>query len=142
MLIITPTLSIDESEIEEKFIRASGPGGQNVNKVSTAIQLRFDVEHSPSLPDAVRARLRRLAGNRLTADGVLTIEASRFRTQEQNREDARQRLAALIQKATEVPKPRHKTKPTLASKMRRVEGKKKRGEVKSLRRRVISNDDG
>lgn len=142
MLIITPTLSIDESEIEEKFIRASGPGGQNVNKVSTAIQLRFDVEHSPSLPDAVRARLRKLAGNRLTADGVLTIEASRFRTQEQNREDARQRLAALIQKATEVPKPRHKTKPTLASKMRRVEGKKKRGEVKSLRRRVISNDDG
>jgi ribosome-associated protein len=141
MLAITPTLSIDEREIEEKFIRASGPGGQNVNKVSTAIQLRFDVAHSPSLPDAVRARLRKLAGNRLTADGVLTIEASRFRTQEQNREDARQRLAALIQKATEVPKPRHKTKPTLASKMRRVEGKKKRGEVKSLRRRVVGENE-
>lgn len=134
MLIITPTLSIDESEIEEKFIRASGPGGQNVNKVSTAIQLRFDVEHSPSLPDAVRARLRKLAGNRLTADGVLTIEASRFRTQEQNREDARQRLAALIQKATEVPKPRRKTKPTLASKIKRVEGKRRRGDIKRLRR--------
>ena len=141
MLIVTPTLSIDESEIEEKFIRASGPGGQNVNKVSTAIQLRFDVEHSPSLPDAVRARLRTLAGNRLTADGVLTIEASRFRTQEQNREDARQRLAALIQKATEVPKPRRKTKPTLASKMKRVEGKRKRGEIKSLRRRVVGRDE-
>lgn len=134
MLTITSELSIDESEIEEKFIRASGPGGQNVNKVSTAIQLRFDVDHSPSLPDAVRARLRALAGNRLTADGVLTIEASRFRTQEQNREDARQRLAALIQKATEVPKPRRKTKPTLASKMKRVEGKRRRGDIKRLRR--------
>lgn len=141
MLTITPELSIDESEIEEKFIRASGPGGQNVNKVSTAIQLRFDVDHSPSLPDAVRARLRKLAGNRLSADGVLTIEASRFRTQEQNREDARQRLTALIQKATEVPKPRRKTKPTLASKMKRVEGKRRRGEIKSLRRRGVGQDE-
>ncbi len=134
MIVITQSLSIEESEIEEKFVRASGPGGQNVNKVATAIQLRFDVEHSPSLPDAVRARLRKLAGNRLSADGVLTIEASRFRTQEQNREDARQRLIALIQKATEAPKPRHKTRPTLASKTRRLEGKRQRGDIKRLRR--------
>ncbi len=134
MIVITQSLSIEESEIEEKFVRASGPGGQNVNKVATAIQLRFDVEHSPSLPEAVRARLRRLAGNRLSADGVLTIEASRFRTQEQNREDARQRLIALIQKATEAPKPRHKTRPTLASKTRRLEGKRQRGDIKRLRR--------
>ena len=134
MLDITPELSIDESEIEEKFIRASGPGGQNVNKVSTAIQLRFDVLHSPSLPDAVRERLLRLAGKRISGDGVLTIEASRFRTQEQNRQDARQRLAALIQKATETPKPRRPTQPSLAARQRRLENKRRRGAIKHLRR--------
>jgi len=130
MIQITPSLAIDEGEISLQFIRASGPGGQNVNKVSTAVQLRFDVAHSPSLSDDVRTRLMRLAGNRLTREGELVIEAKRFRSQERNREDAIGRLVELIRRATEKPKPRVATRPTLASRKRRLEGKKQRGEIK------------
>lgn len=130
---VTPSLSIDDSELAESFIRGSGPGGQNVNKVATAVQLRFDVRRSPSLPDAVRARLERLAGKRLTADGVLVITAQRHRTQDRNRDDALDRLLALIREATERPKTRRATKPTFASKKRRLESKSKRSEVKRLR---------
>ena len=140
MLTITPELAIDESELEEKFVRASGPGGQNVNKVATAVQLRFDVRRS-SLPNVIRERLLRLAANRASADGILTIEARRFRTQEQNRQDARQRLAALIRKATDIPKPRRSTKPTLAAKRRRIEGKRNRGQLKRLRRVTPDTSD-
>jgi ribosome-associated protein len=134
MLIITPELVIAESEIEEKFIRATGPGGQNVNKVATAVQLRFDVQHSPSLPEAVRARLLRLAARRVTVEGVLVIEAHRFRTQEENREDARERLADLIRKAAIAPKARRPTKPTAASQARRLDNKRRHSQRKRLRR--------
>jgi ribosome-associated protein len=140
MIHITPTLSIDESELQEQFIRASGPGGQNVNKVETAVQLRFDAGHSPSLPEDVRARLVKLAGRRMTEDGMLIIEARRFRTQGRNRDDALQRLVELIRQATEAPKPRKKTRPTLASQKRRLESKQKRGEAKKLRRTVPGSD--
>ena len=136
MLEINHYIRIDERELSESFIRASGPGGQNVNKVATAVQLRFDVESSTSLPPAVKTRLRALAGRRLTQEGVLIIEANRFRTQERNREDARERLVALIQKAVEPPKPRKPTRPTLASKRRRLDSKSKRGAVKAGRGRV------
>ncbi|MDO9065159.1 MAG: alternative ribosome rescue aminoacyl-tRNA hydrolase ArfB [Sulfuricella sp.] len=136
MIRITSQLAIDENEIELQFIRASGPGGQNVNKVSTAVQLRFDVAHSPSLPEDVRARLMKLAGNRLTNEGELLIEAKRHRTQERNRQDAIQRLVELIRHATEKPKPRIATKPTKASKKRRLETKKQRGEVKRGRGKI------
>ena len=133
MIPITPAIAIDESELTESFIRGSGPGGQNVNKVASAVQLRFDVRRSPSLPEDVRARLERLAGRRLTADGVIVITAQRHRTQERNREDALERLVGLIRQATERPKPRRATRPTFASKKRRLEAKSKRGEVKRLR---------
>ena len=129
MLEITDKIAIDERELTERFIRASGPGGQNVNKVSTAVELRFDVRGSPSLPEAVRERLERLAGSRMTDEGVLIIRAERFRTQELNREDARARLVELVVKALHVPKRRVPTKPSRAAKARRVDSKVKRGNV-------------
>ena len=132
MLHITPTLSIDDSELEERFVRASGPGGQNVNKVATAVQLRFDVRAS-SLPEEVKNRLVSLAGKRITDEGELLIEARKFRTQEQNREDAIQRFIELVRKAAVRPKPRKKTKPTRASKEERLKEKKRRGEIKRIR---------
>ena len=133
---VTPSITIDESEIEERFIRASGPGGQNVNKVASAVQLRFDARGSRALPDAVAVRLIKLAGARATKEGVIVIEASRLRTQAQNREDARARLKALIAKAAIPPRKRVATRPTRASKERRMESKKQRGEVKAGRRRI------
>jgi ribosome-associated protein len=123
-----------DSEITLEYIRSSGPGGQNVNKVATAVQLRFDVTHSPSLASDLKGRLLRLAGKRATADGVLILEAKKYRTQEQNREDAIARFYELLKKAREKPKPRHKTKPTKASKEKRLEEKKKRGEIKKFRK--------
>jgi ribosome-associated protein len=132
-LRITPTIEIPDDELIESFVRASGPGGQNVNKVSTAVELRFAVRDSPSLTEPVKLRLMRLAGSRLTKDGVLVLNADRFRTQEANRRDAKERLVGLIREATIVPKRRIKTKPPRASKERRVDGKKKRSQVKKMR---------
>jgi len=140
MIYITPTLAIDESEIKQEFIRASGPGGQNVNKVSTAVQLRFNVARSPSLPDDIRKRLAHLAGKRITEDGELIIHARRFRTQERNRQDAFDRLVKLIRKASERPKVRRKTRPTLQSKRRRLEAKRHRSEAKRMRRPASSSE--
>jgi ribosome-associated protein len=133
MLYITSRIQIEEQELQESFIRSSGPGGQNVNKVATAVQLRFDAGKSPALSDEVRTRLKRLAGRRMTAEGVIIIEARRYREQEKNRTDGRERLAVLIRRALEKPKARRKTRPTRSSVQRRVEGKKKRGNVKALR---------
>jgi ribosome-associated protein len=130
---ITPNIAIEENEIEESFIRASGPGGQKLNKTATAVQLRFDVANSPSLPNRVRERLMRLAGNRLTDEGELIIEARQFRTQEQNRQDARARLVKLIRQATRKPKTRRKTSPTAASQERRLQKKRRRSEIKRRR---------
>lgn len=134
MLEITDRISIDDSELHESFVRASGPGGQNVNKVATAVQLRFDARHSSSLPAAVRARLEKIAGNKLSSEGVIVITANRHRTQALNREDARDRLVELIRRALVVPKVRRPTKPTYGSKLRRGEEKRRRSEVKQLRR--------
>jgi ribosome-associated protein len=133
MINITPSISIDDSELQFDFIRSSGPGGQNVNKVATAVQLRFDAAHSPSLPNEAKARLVAIAGSRLTSEGVLLIEARRYRTQEQNRADAILRLVDLLQQAANPPRPRKKTRPSVASKARRLEEKKKHAEVKRLR---------
>ena len=134
MLRATPTIALHENELVWRFLRASGPGGQNVNKVSSAVQLRFDVRRSGSLPEAVRERLLHLARNRVNRDGVLVIQARRFRTQERNRDDARVRLAALIRRAAQAPRPRVATRPTLASKRRRLQSKRRRAVLKEARR--------
>jgi ribosome-associated protein len=134
MIQVTPRIAIAEREIEESFVRSSGPGGQNVNKLSTAVQLRFNVRHSPSLPGDVRARLERLAGSRLTRDGELVIIAQSHRTQVRNRQDALDRLLELIRRAAVAPIKRRPTRPTKASRERRIEGKKRRGGIKQQRR--------
>lgn len=134
MLAVTHDIQIPETELEERFIRSSGPGGQNVNKVATAVQLRFDVRGSTALPEEVRTRLLQSAAARITDDGILIIEARRYRTQERNRQDARERLVKLIQKAATPPRPRKPTRPTRASNLQRLESKRRRGELKKSRK--------
>ena len=136
MLQITSSISIPDNELTFTFVRSSGPGGQNVNKVATAAQLRFDVRNSPSLPVDIKERLIKLAGTRMTQDGMLVIEAKRYRTQEQNRADALLRLTGLLEKAARRPRVRHATRPSLAARVKRIESKKKRGAVKKQRQSV------
>ncbi len=140
MLTITDTITLEDWELSEQFVRASGPGGQNVNKVATAVELRFEAARSPSLPDPVKSRLRRLAGRRWTKDGAIVLQVDETRSQAQNREIARDRLADLIRRALEKPKRRVPTRPTLGSKNRRIKAKKVRGEVKARRGRVDPED--
>jgi len=140
MIEITPTIALDPREITETFIRSPGPGGQHVNKVATAVQLRFDLRGSPSLPEDLRVRAERLAGRRLTKDGVLVLTAARFRSQERNREDALARLVELLRKAAERPALRKATRPSKAAKKRRLDGKTRRGAIKRLRRTRPSED--
>ena len=141
MIQITPEIALHDREISLAFTHASGPGGQNVNKVSTAVQLRFDVINSPSLPEPMKARMIRLAGGRITSKGILLIDARRFRTRERNRKDAFERLAEWFQLAAEIPKKRRRTAPTKASNIRRLEGKNIRSHKKRLRRRVSTKDE-
>jgi ribosome-associated protein len=141
MIPITPTIALDENEIQYEFVRASGPGGQNVNKVATAVQLRFDVANSPSLPADVRERLMRLVGKRLTDEGVVILEAQSHRTQERNRQDALDRLVDLIRRAAEKPKPRRQTQPTRASQQRRLESKRHRSAIKRARHSSAIDED-
>jgi ribosome-associated protein len=140
MITVTPRISIDEDEIVERFVRASGPGGQHVNKTSSAVELRFDVRNSPNLPDDVKARLEALAGARLTLDGVIVLFAQSHSAQQRNREDALERLLDLIRRAAERPKARRPTRPTYSSKLKRLEGKAIRATVKSGRGKPVHHD--
>jgi ribosome-associated protein len=140
MIRITPTISIEKQEVKEEFVRSSGPGGQNVNKVATAVKIRFDVDKSPSLPDDVRKRLKQLAGKRITQAGILVLDARRFRTQEMNRKDGLERLVELIKRASQKPRRRLKTKPTLASKEQRLETKRRRSDKKKMRGPIRSSE--
>jgi ribosome-associated protein len=141
MLQITPTFAIDEKELTYEFVRSSGPGGQNVNKVASAVQLRFDVLRSPTLNETLKDRLKKLAGYRMTQNGVLVIEAKRYRTQEHNRRDAEERLVVLIQKALAIPKKRRPTRPSATAKAKRVDTKTRRGTIKRLRRIPLNHDE-
>ncbi len=140
MLEVTPTVAIEESELSERFVRASGPGGQNVNKVATAVELRFDVARSSAINDDAKQRLRAIAGTRMSADGVLTIDARRYRTQPQNRADARERLAELVRQALVKPRSRRKTRPTKNSVERRIQSKQKRSQTKRARGGVSGDE--